>query len=301
MLLSEKYPYSIALVGCYVLIKNGMAGTYKIHQNTLAVDGCSDGISVLCDESDKKDFISILDLSKMRTGFNPKITTLYPKNFGYETITQLVDALSVLVGRNIALKCCLEMSNELTVHDSLIFCGAAPDVIEPILKRLVCFNIRHKDAYILDQVDPIAFLFSLLPMKYVVNGLYTLEIKASDLPGTTDPQVLYDAMNDLILAFYNTIPGVAAEASEDSGIGHYKITMDILVCPILDVKYANGSGTQENFQWAYSATEDGVYAFEYADGTLGYTSSGNEIIKSCDFGNGYSLLVLNDLSDFLIE
>ncbi len=119
----DNFPFEITCEGCYVFIKNGLAGQTKIHQDLIAVDTCADELSVLCDGSDEIDYINILDLGKLRTGFNPKVISLYPKDFGAGTKDILLDIISAKVGRNVELSCCLEQSNELSVSNADIFCN----------------------------------------------------------------------------------------------------------------------------------------------------------------------------------
>jgi hypothetical protein len=117
------FPFEITCDGCYVFIQNGLAGQTKIHIDLIAVDTCDDELSVLCDGSDEIDYVNILDLGKLRTGFNPKVISLYPNDFGAGTKEVLLDIISGKVGRNVELSCCLEQSNELSVSSEDIFCA----------------------------------------------------------------------------------------------------------------------------------------------------------------------------------
>lgn len=124
--IKEGFPYEATLEDCIVCIKAGLSGEFKIHQNALAVDSCSDSLSVLCDGSDEKSYVTVLDLTKKRTGFNPRIVSLYPSDFGFSTKQELIDYLSSVALRDVDLKCCLEDSNELAISQSKIFCGVDP-------------------------------------------------------------------------------------------------------------------------------------------------------------------------------
>ena len=112
----KNYPYSIILLGCYVHVYNGAAGLFKMHQKTLAVDGCKDSLTVTCDESDKNTYVTVFDLSNLCTGFNPDTASLYPKDFGFDNAADLINHLSAVANNEVLLNCCLEQSNPLTVE-----------------------------------------------------------------------------------------------------------------------------------------------------------------------------------------
>jgi len=125
----KNFPYRIDIEGCDVIIQNGAAGTFRIHKNAIAIDACIDGLTVLCGGEDLNEkYITILDLTKKRTGFNPRILTMRPSDFLPSsippTIQALISALDSFLGRPITLDCCLENYNELTISNFSIFCGS---------------------------------------------------------------------------------------------------------------------------------------------------------------------------------
>jgi len=120
--LDEKYPYALVDEGCFLVVKNGMSGTFKIRKEFVFLDPCTYESSVLCGGSDLKQKFILIDASKVRTGFNPTNPVLDAANFGFDNNEDLNDAIVAIVGHDIALGCCLENTNELTVSNDKIFC-----------------------------------------------------------------------------------------------------------------------------------------------------------------------------------
>ena len=123
--IKDGFPFEIGSEGCFVVIKSGLAGEFKIRQEFIAVDVCQDGSSVLCDGSDESEFVGVIDISKMRTGFSPVIVGLLPSDFGFGTKEELIQDLSNAAGREVRLNCCL-VKPELEVADEEVFCKTKP-------------------------------------------------------------------------------------------------------------------------------------------------------------------------------